>query len=1014
MLPLITRFILYFAGSALAVILALASFEYQKFELEKSQFQAEEALRLSLTSRELQADLREPVRDISTIAALQVLGDYLGNETAANRIRVETVFRNFAQNARIYDQIRYIDRSGMERVRVNYHDGVAAAAPLDQLQDKSQRYYFIESRRLKPNAIYISHVDLNVEQGEIERPFKPMIRIAAPVYDAAGQLKGIVMLNYLAAAMLDDFRKFMEDSWGEPMMVNPGGYWLASPYRDDEWGFMFGREVTFGKRYPGAWNYIVSNAAGAVKTENDLFIFDTIHPYAVSAIRGTTPAEKIVTEQYWKIITRIPQQALIYSPLSLIEARTTALASLLSLVFVLSVALAWLRTNYVAKVNALRESENRLAEAQRIAHVGNWVWDIPTGKLTWSDEIYRIFGREPEPFGASYDAFLAAIHPDDRERVVGAVNAAVRRKAPYAIDHRVVLPDGAVRYVHERGAVQLNAAGESVRMHGTVQDVTERIQTEEVLRENEERFRQLADNINEVFWLAEWPQNKVLYVSPAFERVWGINAGQLYEDPMVWVRAVADKDRQRVEQAYLDGAGKGGFDVTYQIIRPDGESRWMHDRAFEVRNKEGAVFRIAGVAQDITERKQAEQALRESEERFRLLFESVAEGVFGVDLKGDCMFINPAGLRILGYTDAAQLIGKPIHQLIHHTRPDGSSCPQQECRVYRAFRENQNFYSDNEWFWRSDGSFFEVEYRSHPLRRDGKAVGSVTTFVDISERKRAEQQLQNYREQLEAMVAQRTAELEASYKEMEAFSYSIAHDLRTPLRSITSFSQILEQEAGPKLSEQELLDLRRIIKAGKYMAALIDDILELARISRTQFALETVDLSGLANTIVENFRRVDPRRSVRVDIAPNMKCKGDIRLLRIALENLFENAWKYTRKRADAHIEFGVTKKDHEKVYYVRDNGAGFDMRYIHKLFTPFGRLHKPDEFEGAGIGLVSVQSAIQRHNGRVWVESKEGEGSTFYFTLGVFQSNKQNVPELAAPGNHHGGAKQRAKESVI
>jgi light-regulated signal transduction histidine kinase (bacteriophytochrome) len=248
---------------------------------------------------------------------------------------------------------------------------------------------------------------------------------------------------------------------------------------------------------------------------------------------------------------------------------------------------------------------------------------------------------------------------------------------------------------------------------------------------------------------------------------------------------------------------------------------------------------------------------------------------------------------------------------------------------------------------------------------------------------------------------------------MEAFSYSVAHDLRTPLRSITSFSQILEKEAGSKLSEQEREDLRRIIKAGNYMAGLIDDILELARISRARFVVETIDLSSLAHIIIDNFRRIHPQRSVQVHIAPDLICKGDFQLLRIALENLLGNAWKYTSKRADARIEFGAAKKGRETVYYVRDNGAGFDMRYVHKLFTPFGRLHKPDEFEGAGIGLVSAQSAIQRHNGRVWAESKEGEGATFYFTLHVFQSNNSGT-DSAAPVSRHHRANRNAKEPQI
>jgi len=979
MLSLFTRFFLYFAVNSAGLIAVLFSLEYQKFNLEKSQYQAEETLRLSLTRSDMQADLLEPIRDINTISAFQVLKDYVNDESSTRRLRVEQEFLNFIQQNEIFDQIRFIDASGMERVRVN-SDGVrAAVVTQDKLQDKSQRYYVRETLQLKPNTVYVSPLDLNIEQGQIERPFKPMIRFSTPVFNDSNQLQGLVVLNYLAAALLDDFRKFMTDSWGEPMMVNSGGYWIISPNSADEWGFMLGNDKTFSKRYAEAWNYIVNHESGTVLTREGLFIFDTLRPYAAIAARGSAPANELVAKQYWKIVSRVLPQKLAFSPASMLEGRFGSLTVLLFLAVVISAVLAWQRTKYVVKVSALRESESRLAEAQRIAHMGNWVWDIPADNLYWSDEIYRIFGRDPGQFDASYDEFIKAIHPEDREKVKLAVGAAVHDKAPYMIDHRIVLLDGSVRHVHERGAVQYNDAGEPVRMMGTVHDISDRVQTETLLREKEERFRQLADNIEEVFWLTAWPENRVLYVSPAFEQVWGFSPEQIYEDPMIWADTITKEYREHVENVFMQSASKGGFDVTYQIKRPNGELRWIHDRAFVVRNEQGEVFRIAGVAQDITEHKQLEHALRESEERLRELVQQASDGIFIANIDGQYIDVNIAGCKLLGYT-REEIIGKTILDLIPPDETDRLLKSKEQLLKGRTHVA--------EWsLRRKDGTVLPVEV-SAKILPDGRWQGIVR---DISERKAIEQQLRNYREQLEERVAQRTAALEASYREMETFSYSIAHDLRTPLRTITSFSQILEADAGPKLSETEREDLQRVINAGKYMSQLIDDILGLARISRAEFNEVEVDLSGMAISIFDNFRQIHPQRNVQVEIEPGIHCRGDAQLLRTVMENLLGNAWKYTGKLSAAHIQFGLMNQDGKKVYFVRDNGVGFDMQYVHKLFTPFGRLHNYDDFEGAGIGLASAQSAIQRHNGKLWAESAPGEGATFYFTLHTFKARAEN-----------------------
>jgi light-regulated signal transduction histidine kinase (bacteriophytochrome) len=264
----------------------------------------------------------------------------------------------------------------------------------------------------------------------------------------------------------------------------------------------------------------------------------------------------------------------------------------------------------------------------------------------------------------------------------------------------------------------------------------------------------------------------------------------------------------------------------------------------------------------------------------------------------------------------------------------------------------------------------------------GRVVGASTISRDITDRKRAEDEIRRLNEELEHRVIDRTAQLEAANKELEAFSYSVSHDLRAPLRSIDGFGQALLEDYEAKLDEKGKDYLGRVRASSQRMGQLIDDLLNLSRVSRGEMRREKVDLSKLAHQIAEELLRNPEDRQVNFVIAPGIMAEGDPRLLRIVMENLFGNAWKYTRKHARATISFGMHHDNGVRAYFVRDDGAGFDMEYADKLFGAFQRLHKISEFPGTGIGLATVQRIIHRHGGKIWAEGKVEKGATFYFTL--------------------------------
>ncbi len=416
------------------------------------------------------------------------------------------------------------------------------------------------------------------------------------------------------------------------------------------------------------------------------------------------------------------------------------------------------------------------------------------------------------------------------------------------------------------------------------------------------------------------------------------------------------------------------YSLEKRYIRKDGSVVWINLTGSLARTPEGAPDYFIAIIEDIDRRKRAEEDLR----LYRLMVESVQDyAIFRLDTEGHISSWNTGAQRIKGYT-AEEIIGR--HFSDFYPREDvARGSPQHELDVATA----EGRFEGEGWRIRKDGSRFWANVVVTRLDDNhGNLIGFSKVTRDLTERRATEQRILALNTDLERRVRERTNELVVLNRELEAFSYSVSHDLRAPLRSIDGFSQILLEDYERDLDEQGREYLRRIRAATGRMSQLIDAMLDLARLSRVELRREKVDLSAIARAVATELRRTQPERQVEFHITPGLRTAADPRLLRVLLENLLGNAWKFTSKKPHATIEFGATEAGGERAYFVRDNGAGFDMAYAGKLYGVFQRLHSSAEFEGTGIGLATVHRIVHRHRGRTWAEGAVGHGATFHFTL--------------------------------
>ncbi len=649
-------------------------------------------------------------------------------------------------------------------------------------------------------------------------------------------------------------------------------------------------------------------------------------------------------------------------------------------------AIAGLQSEIRGRTMAEKELEDRersLRDAVDAGELGVWHRDLNTGNLEWNKACLALFGFPPET-KITLNQLLEVVHPEDWIAVHRAIDDAVLNHTPYEHEYRVIWPDASEHWLKCTGITRYDNQGKALRLEGVACDITKRKRVEITLRDNEELLRLLLDGIGDYAIYMLDPQGHIASWNTGAARIKGYTTSEVIGQPISMFYTLEDQARDVAGQAIHDALAFGRFEAEGQRIRKDGSIFWAHVLILPMFDAEGKLRGFSKVLQDISARKRIEEALSEQAVVLDLT------QVFVRDLESRIVLWNAGSVKFYGFSKA-EALGQISHALLRTK----FSAPLTS--IERQL-EKDGFWEGELTHRRKDGSTMVVT-STWLLQRDakGRPFRILETNTDITQRKKDEQEIRRLQDETERRVVERTAQLQAANHELEAFTYSVAHDLRAPLRHIAGFSGIVLEEFGEVVAPEARHYLNRIHEGTKRMGQLVDEMLNLARVGRHALDLRPTPLNDVVRDLLPMFQADCIGRRVDWNIAnlPTVDC--DPILVKQVFQNLLANSLKFTRTRSAATIEVGCEAGSGQTTMFVRDNGVGFNMKYADKLFGVFQRLHRAEEFEGTGVGLATVARIVRKHGGSIWADSTLDGGATFYFTLGAsreadFRENLQAV----------------------
>lgn len=620
----------------------------------------------------------------------------------------------------------------------------------------------------------------------------------------------------------------------------------------------------------------------------------------------------------------------------------------------------------------LRSSQRLLAHAQTLAKMGSWQWDPQSGELSWSDELYRIYGLDPGD-AVSFESYIEAVVPDDRERIAAVVSRVLETREPFSYEERIRRPDGSIRLLSSTGEVLEDNEG-YVSVVGVCQDITESREAEERLLRSERRL-QYAQRIAHLgSWDWDLATDQVT-VSHEMARILGLETESLSFER--FIECVHEEDRARVERELRRAIDeKAEFKFYYTIVRA-GEERILRAEGELVCDARGEAQRVFSTGHDVTEIRRAEEQIRESEQRFRQLADQISDLVGVHDPDGRYAYVSPSSTRILGY-EPHEMIGRTPLEFVH---PDDAS------RLENLTVSTREVDHPGEAIVRMkhrDGSWLWLEMVTTTITNEHGDVTSIQTSArDVTARVEAQQ-----------VAARSSAVLAQRNRELQDFAYVASHDLQEPLRKIRAFADLVIDEAGEKLDEDNRFYLTRIQESAARMTTLISDLLAFSRIATRGKPFADVSLQDIVEEVVSDLEYLirDSEGTIAYDELPTFR--ADRTQIRQLMQNLIGNGLKFKREDVRSHISIrgGILRDalhpgmDIEPLVeiIVEDNGIGFEEKYLDRIFTPFQRLHSRAEYAGTGMGLAICRRIVERHGGFITAGSSPGAGSRFVVRLPI------------------------------
>jgi len=659
----------------------------------------------------------------------------------------------------------------------------------------------------------------------------------------------------------------------------------------------------------------------------------------------------------------------------------------------------------------LLTSEERFRSAFEEAPFGMLLSSLDGRLLQVNKTLCQMLGRSQRDLLAS--TWQELTHPDDLAASLAAVDQLKREPAASVeIEKRYIGAQGNIIWVRLRISLLRDSAGVPSHCVTHVEDITGRRRTETELHNREERFRNAFEHAPFGLCLAV-RDRRILQVNATMCHMLGYSEEELLTRRWDDITHPEDVSLSRESLERLERDLLPWVEYEKRYLTSGGQIVWVRVRVSMAADAAEGWHYVAHI-EDITERKRAEEAIRESEDRVRLLLDSTAEAIYGIDLDGNCTFANPACLRLLHYPDPQAVVGRNIHNLIHSAPGEGSSHPAEACRLLHALREGNGDHSDDEVLWRADGTSFPAEYWSHPVRKGGKAIGGVVTFLDITERRRGEEELVRAKEAAEA-----------ASRAKSRFLANMSHEIRTPMNGVIGMARLL-LDTGLSPEQRHYAELVR--HSAETLKSLLDHILDLSKIEAGKMTLESLDfdvrevLEGAVETLAIQASLKGLELTCLVSPDTPSRLRGDPGRLRQIVSNLAANAIKFTDS-GDVGIRVRLAAQDGSRAtlaFAIRDTGIGIPKDRVAALFSPFVQADQSTtrKFGGTGLGLAISKQLAELMGGQIGFESEEGKGSTFWFTA-AFDKQTESAP-AAGHGQQFPGVKtlvadrHRANREVV